>query len=307
MTMIQMGTKPEKKPEPVPAADVPEIVGFEQRAKAVDEALEAVNELDVDAKKAATSLKDAVELFHREPLVHIVKTLKNDPNGKAILFDLVDDPAVRAILGLHKIIKADPMTRANIALEDVRPYLQSHGGDVDLVKIEHGAAFVRLQGSCNGCSMSAVTLREGVEKALVEGVDEVDRIEVLEDEPTAAFIPLGSIGKKTAADTGWVSGPSVDEVVEGEMLRFDVDTGLKEPDSFVVTNVENRFAVFRNACVHQGLTLDGGMMDDGVIICPWHGFKFEASSGECISAPGAQLEQIPTRVEDGKIWVRVAG
>ena len=71
MTMIQMGTKPEKKPEPVPAADVPEIVGFEQRAKAVDEALEAVNELDVDAKKAATSLKDAVELFHREPLVHI--------------------------------------------------------------------------------------------------------------------------------------------------------------------------------------------------------------------------------------------
>lgn len=307
MTMIQMGTKPKKPAEPALEPDAPEIVGFEQRAAAVDDALTAVNELDAAPKKAAIALKDAVEAFHRDALVHMVKTLKDDPNGKALLFELVDDPAVRAVLGLHGIIRADPMTRANVALQDVRPYLQSHGGDVDLVKIEDGAAFVRLQGSCNGCSMSAVTLREGVEEALVKGVDEIDRIEVLEDEPTAAFIPLGSIGKKTAADTGWVAGPSVEEVVEGEMLRFDVDTGLKEPDSFVVTNVENRFAVFRNACVHQGLTLDGGMLDDGVIICPWHGFKFEASSGECISAPGAQLEQIPTRVEDGKIWVRVAG
>lgn len=307
MTMIQLGKKPAPAPEPVPATDVPEIVGFEQRAKAVDEALEAVYELDAAPKKAAIALKDSVELFHREALVHMVKTLKNDENGKALLFELVDDPAVRAVLALHGIIRADPMTRAKIALEDVRPYLQSHGGDVDLVKIEDGAAFVRLQGSCNGCSMSAVTLREGVEKALVEGVAEIDRIEVLEDEPTAAFIPLGSIGKKTNEDTGWVSGPGVEEVVEGEMLRFDVDTGMKEPDSFVVTNVDNRFAVFRNACVHQGLTLDGGMLDDGIITCPWHGFKFEASSGECISAPGAQLEQIPTRVEDGKIWVRVAG
>ena len=305
--MTAVESQPAAATEPKLEKDAPEIVSFEQRAEAVDEALKAVEELDGEAKKAASALKDAVEAFHREALVHIVKTLKDDPSGKPILFDLVDDPSVRAVLGLHGIIRADPMVRAKVALDTVRPYLQSHGGDVELVRIEDGAAFVRLQGSCNGCSMSAVTLREGVEEALVKGVDEVDRVEVLEDEPTAAFIPLSAVGKKKSEDTGWVSGPSASEVPEGEMLRFDVDTGMKEAESFVVTNVDNRFAVFRNACVHQGLTLDGGMMDDGVIICPWHGFKFEASSGECISAPGAQLEQVPTRVEDGKIWVRVAG
>lgn len=315
MTIVELGKKPDRsEPSPTPSpstpssgsagADVVEVVGFEGRARAVDEALDAVRELDEQGASAAMALKDAVEAFHRDPLVHIVTTLKADPAGKALLFELVDDPGVRAVLGLHGIIRPDPITRGRAALESVRPYLQSHGGDVELVRIEAGAAYVRLQGSCNGCSMSAVTLREGVEEALVSGVDEVDRIEVLDDEPTAAFIPLGSVGRKSN-DAGWVPGPAASEVPAGQMVRFDVNTGAREPESFVVTNLDQRFAVFRNECVHQGLTLDGGMMSDGVITCPWHGFTFDGSSGECISAPGAQLKQVPTRVDDGVIWVRV--
>lgn len=291
--------------EDAPQAAPSDESSFEKLASDVDAAMTAVDELDGDAKATALDLKDAIEAFHKPALVHIVRTLREDSRGKELLFELVDDPLIRAVFGLHNIIKADPITRAKIALEDVRPYLQSHGGDVDLVRIEDGAAFVRLQGSCNGCSMSAVTLREGVEAALVK-VDEIDRIEVLEDEPTAAFIPLSQIGRKKSSDSGWVKGPETGLVEEGAMLRFDVEV-VGDTESFVVTNVDNRFAVFRNACVHQGLTLDGGMIDDGVIICPWHGFKFEASSGECISAPGAQLEQMPTRIDDGHVWVRARG
>ncbi len=224
---------------------------------------------------------------------------------------MVDDPGVRAVFALHGIIKADPMTRANQALASVRPYLQSHGGDVELVRIEDGAAFVRLQGSCNGCSMSAVTLREGVEEALVV-LPEVDRVEVLDDQPTTAFIPVELIGRKPSADpnAGWVKGPLATEVADGTMLRFDVagaNAAGSVSESFVITNISQTFAVFRNACVHQGMTLDGGMIDDGILICPWHGFKFEATSGECISAPGAQLEQMPTRIDDGHVWVRTGG
>jgi Fe-S cluster biogenesis protein NfuA/nitrite reductase/ring-hydroxylating ferredoxin subunit len=223
-----------------------------------------------------------------------------------LLFELVDDSSVRAVFGLHGIIKADPMTRAKVALEEVRPYLQSHGGDVELVRIADRTAFVRLQGSCNGCSMSAVTLREGVEEALVRGVDEVDRVEVLEDQPTAAFIPVSAVGRKQAVETGWVQGPATEAVELGAMLRFDIESeGTVE--SFVVTNIDNRYAVFRNECVHQGLTLDGGTVTNGIITCPWHGFEFEALSGECISSPGAMLEQVPTRVDNGYLWVRARG
>lgn len=275
---------------------------FERLAAEVDDALVGLGPLDSDAAGRAKALADAVEAFHRPGLVAIVQKLKADPRGKELLFELVDDPSVRALFAMHGIIRPDPMTRANQALLSVRPYLQSHGGDVELVRIEGGAAFVRLQGSCNGCSMSAVTLREGVEEALLR-LDEIDRIEVLEDQPTPAFIPLSSVGRRSKQEAGWVPGPAAADIPVGELTRFDVN----DTESFVITNVENRIAVFRNACVHQGLSLDGGMVEDGVIRCPWHGFTFEASSGECLSAPGAQLEQMPTRIEDGVIWIRAHG
>ena len=283
----------------------PDAAAFEVLAHSVDTATAVVAELDEPARAAASELRTAVEAFHRPALVRIVRTLRADPRGKELLFELVDDPNVRAVLGLHGIIRADPGTLARQALDSVRPYLQSHGGDVELVKIEGGTAYVRLHGSCNGCSMSAVTLREGVEEALIGRVDGIERIEQLNDEPTTAFIPLELVGRKR--DNGWVRGPATDDVPVGGMRRFDVAAGDSHTAaSFVITNVDQKIAVFRNECVHQGQTLDGGMLDDGVLTCPWHGFRFDASSGECLSAPGAQLTQVPTRIEEGHVWIRAA-
>ena len=91
----------------------------------------------------------------------------------------------------------------------------------------------------------------------------------------------------------------------GPCCVFDLEGSDGRTESFIVTNISNRFTVFRNECVHQGLSLDGGMIDEGVIVCPWHGFRFEADSGECVSAPGAQLEQMPTRIDDGRVWIRL--
>lgn len=276
----------EARPEPT----------FEDRARRVDDAIAAAQRLEGPAREAALELQGAVEDFHREALVAVVRALRADPRGKELLFELVDAPAVHAVLALHGIIRPGIQARAAAALDAVRPYLQSHGGDVELVDIVDGRARVRLHGACNGCSMSAVTLRDGVEEALVNGVEEITGIEVLDDEPTAAFIPLGSVGRK---ESGWVVGPEADAVPVGGMLRVDIDD-----DSFIVTNIENRLAVFRNECVHQGMTLDGGMIDDGVLVCPWHGFRYEASTGECLSAPGAQLPQIPLRIDGGRIYIR---
>jgi Fe-S cluster biogenesis protein NfuA/nitrite reductase/ring-hydroxylating ferredoxin subunit len=288
-------------------------VDFETLAKAVDDAHQEVQTLDDEAREAAEQLQAAIEGFHRPALVHIVRTLRADPRGKELLFQLVDEPSVRSVLALHGIIRADPLTRATTALQSVRPYLQSHGGDVELVELDGPTAVVRLHGSCNGCSMSAVTLREGVEQALVEGVEEITGIRVLEDEPTTAFIPLASVGRRhdggnpsaVAPDDpleGWVAGPAVDTLSADQLTRFDVGS-----DSFIITNVDSKLAVFRNECVHQGRSLDAGLLSEGVLTCPWHGFTFDATSGECISAPGAQLQPIPARIDEGTVWLRVAG
>lgn len=299
-------TATDQPPAGQPATAQP---AFEELAAAVDEAVRDVADLEPEARAAAERLQEVIEAFHRPALVSIVRTLRDDPRGKELLFDLVDQPEVRAVLALQGIIKADPLTRANQALAGVRPYLHSHGGDVELVRVEHGVAHVLLQGACNGCSMSAVTLREMVEEALVEAVDEIDRVEVVEDQPTSAFIPLESVGVRRSAETGWMEGPAAADIPLGGMLRFDLEVeaapGSSSDESFVATNIDHRIAVFRNACVHQGMTLDGGLISDGVLTCPWHGFTFDASNGECLSAPGAQLQQLPTRVEDGRVWARV--
>lgn len=66
------------------------------------------------------------------------------------------------------------------ALETIRPYLKADGGDVELVKItEEGIVEVKLTGACTNCPMSSMTLRAGVERALIREVPGIRRVEAV--------------------------------------------------------------------------------------------------------------------------------
>jgi len=66
------------------------------------------------------------------------------------------------------------------ALDEIRPNLQAHGGDVELVAIEDGGVVkLKLTGACGGCPMAQMTLKQGIEKALKERVPEVDHVEAV--------------------------------------------------------------------------------------------------------------------------------
>ena len=274
-----------------------------QRAKAVEAALTEVKGMPIDHRTRATALKDAVEAFHKAGLTQIVRTLKADPRGMELLLELVDDPNVYALFAMHGIVKADLRTRVARVVETVRPYTQSHGGDVELVDVRDGTVYVRMAGACNGCSMSAVTLRNGVEEALREQCPEVTAIEVVPNEPTPAVIPLVSI-QRGGANAGWLEGPSLDDLTEGKPFRME----LKDGKSLVLLRFGEQISAFHNECAHQGLPIDGGMVDaeSRTITCPWHGFRFDCMSGECLTAPQAQLEQVPLRVDSGRVLVRPA-
>jgi Fe-S cluster biogenesis protein NfuA/nitrite reductase/ring-hydroxylating ferredoxin subunit len=285
---------------------------FEELAQRVDDAVAALADLDPAARAAAEELQGAVEAVHRAGLITIVRAMRADDGARPVLFELVDDPVVHMLLSLHGIVRPDPMTHANQVLEQVRPQLHSHGGDVALVRIEDSTAFVRLEGACNGCSMSSVTLRNLVEDALVQGVPAIMAVEVVPAEPTPTLIPLEAllIGRDRDADPaadGWVRiGPAADLAVD-EISPRTTTLGGRSYDVIVV-NLGQRLASYRNECAHQALPLDDAVLDvsNGTITCPWHGFCFDAASGECLSAPGAQLEQLPLRVDDGDVWVRVS-
>ncbi|MEI7914601.1 MAG: NifU family protein [Mycobacteriaceae bacterium] len=276
---------------------------FDDLAKRVDDAVAALDDLDPAARKVAEEVQSAVEAIHKAGLTTIVRRLRADDATRAALFELVDDPVVHLLLSLHGIVRPDPVTHANQVLETVRPQLHSHGGDVSLVRVEDGTAFVRLEGACNGCSMSSVTLRNLVEEALVAGVPAVTAVEVVKDQPSPTLIPLESlrVGRSPEED-GWVRlGPAADVAAD------DLSTATLHDVSVLIVNLDQRLAAYRNECAHEALPLTEAVLDvsNGTLTCPWHGFCYDATSGECLSAPGAQLEQLPLRIDDGDVWVRV--
>jgi Fe-S cluster biogenesis protein NfuA/nitrite reductase/ring-hydroxylating ferredoxin subunit len=297
----------QRSPTAAPSADP----SFEELAKRVDDAVTALQELEPSARAVAEELKAAIEAIHRAGLVTIVRRMRADDAARPVLFDLVDDPVVHLLLSLHEIVRPDPMTQATKALNAVRPQLQGHGGDVTLVRIEDQTAFVRLQGACNGCSMSSVTLRNLVEKALVEDVPSITAVEVLPNEPEPTLISADSLfATRHPVEEGWAPAGAADDVPDNDLIAVSLTApNSGEQVSVLVVNLDRQLSAYVNECAHEALPLDNAVLDtvNGTLTCPWHGFCYDAASGECLTAPAAQLEQLPLRVDNGQIWVRVGG
>jgi len=62
-------------------------------------------------------------------------------------------------------------------IDEIRPMLQAHGGDIQLVGVEEGIVKVKLQGACAGCPGALMTLKAGVERRIKEKVPEIERVE----------------------------------------------------------------------------------------------------------------------------------
>lgn len=292
-----------------PPAEQPADPTYEELATRVDKAVSALQELDPSARAVADELKAAIEAIHRAGLVTMVRRMRADDAARPILFELVDDPVVHLLLSLHEIVRPDPITQATKALQSVRPQLQGHGGDVTLVRIDAGTAFVRLQGACNGCSMSSVTLRNLVEKALVEGVSTVSAVEVLPNEPEPTIISADSLfAARHPVEEGWAeAGPAAD-VPADDLIAVHVTAPTSgQQVSVLIVNLSEQLTAYVNECAHEALPLDNAVLDigNGTLTCPWHGFCYDAASGECLTAPAAQLEQLPLRIDNGQIWIRV--
>ncbi|WP_127584841.1 NifU family protein [Paenibacillus koleovorans] len=61
-------------------------------------------------------------------------------------------------------------------LDKLRPFLQRDGGDVELVDVEDGVVKLKLMGACGSCPSSTITLKAGIERALVEEVEGINEV-----------------------------------------------------------------------------------------------------------------------------------
>jgi Fe-S cluster biogenesis protein NfuA len=90
---------------------------------------------------------------------------------------LVGDELLAHLLLLHGLHPVSVQTRVQSALESVRPYLATHGGDVELLTVGDGVARLRLRGTCNGCPSSTATLKQAIEEAIFKAAPDLERVE----------------------------------------------------------------------------------------------------------------------------------
>ena len=143
---------------------------------------------------------ESVLALHGEGLARILALVEEaGPDGKNVLGRLTNDEIVRGLLLLHGLHPVDLETRLREALEKVRPYMKSHGGNVELISLEDGMARLRLQGACKTCASSAVTMELAVRNAIEEACPDLIGFEVEgAAETSAPGQPLHPAGQPSA-------------------------------------------------------------------------------------------------------------
>jgi Fe-S cluster biogenesis protein NfuA len=89
---------------------------------------------------------------------------------------LAQDELVGHVLLIHGLHPLPVEERVRGALDSVRPYLATHGGDVELLSVSDNVAFLRLQGTCNGCPSSTATLTQAIEEAIFKAAPDLERV-----------------------------------------------------------------------------------------------------------------------------------
>ena len=123
---------------------------FEERAARITTAQHAVDRLDPEARAAAEELVAALSDHHAAVLRALVTRLRADDRGRELLYEAVDDAEVHAALVRAGIVRPSLAMRAVQVLDAVRPYLTSHNGDVELVRIEGGRGAARAPARDHG-------------------------------------------------------------------------------------------------------------------------------------------------------------
>ena len=267
----------------------------EQLIARVQELTGRLEDLDDPAcRRLAEELTAAVVQMYGAGLERIVELADAETRD-----EMANDSLVAGLLMIHDLYPVPIEERVVQALDTVRPYMESHGGDVELLGIENGIAKLRLQGSCKSCRASSSTLELAVRQALEEAAPDLEGMDVEgiveeEEELEVTGVPLPLIQMN-----GTPSWHTLSIDVNDELVATDVG-GV----ALVVANVEGTLLAYRNRCADCGGALDGGALEAGALGCPTCGRSyFLPQAGRSMDDDHLQLQPIPLLREQEEIRV----
>ncbi len=199
------------------------------------------------------------------------------------------------------------------ALESVRPYMESHGGNVELLSLQDGIARISLRGSCSDCSASSVTLELAIKQALEEAAPDLDGLEVEGVAPQAAglALPMAADGDPSRLELTVVApppAPSWFEVRGATALRDGAMVAANVAGSdLLIANVEGTLLAYRDVCAACGGTLHDGALSGGALACSHCARSFFLPrAGRSMDEERIQLDPVPLLRELGSVKVALA-
>jgi Fe-S cluster biogenesis protein NfuA/nitrite reductase/ring-hydroxylating ferredoxin subunit len=274
-----------------------ELVG---RVESLLEQLESLP--DPASRDGATEVVQALLDLYGEALERIVDCIaERDSGGMAQA--LAADELVSHILLLHGLHPVPLEQRVRSALGEVRPYLESHGGNVELMSVEDGVVALRLAGSCSGCPSSAMTLKLAIEEAIYRAAPDVREIDA--EGTTAASAPallqIEVPESMRAGTSQWAmaggmpelrhSGPLL-KTIAGERLLF--------------LNLAGSFYAYRPRCPACDDRLEDAALEGTQLVCTSCGSRYDPlRAGRCLDTPDMHLEPVPLLVDESGL-VKVA-
>jgi Fe-S cluster biogenesis protein NfuA/nitrite reductase/ring-hydroxylating ferredoxin subunit len=222
---------------------------------------------------------------------------------------LAADDLVASLLLVHGLHPHSVERRITDALDSVRPYLGSHGGDVHLLEVVDDTVRLRFSGSCKSCPSSAVTLELAVEDAVRAAAPEISSIEVVaaekdSDASGGTVIPADSLMARLHGNghrSAWEPVPELAALAAGEVGGFMV-AGMVA----LACRVGDQFFAYRDRCPVCTESLAGAQLTGDVLACPRCGSAFDAVHAGAAVDGEAHLEPIPVLVREGVLSMAVA-
>jgi Fe-S cluster biogenesis protein NfuA len=238
----------------------------------VEELLEGLDDRALEAVRALLDL-------YGEGLARFADIVAEHDDG-TIAAAVAADEAIAQLLLVHGLHPVPLIERVRAGLEEVRPYLESHGGGVELLGVEDGRARLRLHGSCDGCPSSAVTLKLAIESAVLKTAPDLEGLDCEDAAPAPALLQIELRGPGIAIGG---DGPLV-QTVGGRQVLF--------------ARVNGVHYAYRPACPGCGASLASATLTGDRLACTSCDARFDVrDDGRCLTDPRLRLEAVLQEVD----------
>ena len=283
---------------------------FERRLQSVESLIGELDTLeDAAARGTAAAAVQALLELHGDALNRLLEVVaEKGPPGEMIIGELAADEMVGGLLILHGLHPVTLEDRIRGALTRVRPYLGSHGGNVELLGVTDGVARLRLEGSCHGCASSTLTLKYAIEREIAQAAP--DLIDLVVDgvtpPPSQGFIPLTQIKPMNSASTAgtdvWKTVTGLDSVVGDRVTMHSVGDAR-----VLFCRVGSATYAYREGCPECGVSLQDGTLKGEVLTCSACGQSYDVKhAGRRLEGAGAGMTPIPLLEEAGHLKLAAA-